>query len=469
MKYVIRKWTLILIVLLALFGSALCIKAHAFSGGNGTPDDPYIITSAAELNAVRHNLTAHFRLGNDVDLTCYLAPGGAGYAKWGAAGWQPIGTWSFSRRCEYVFSGEFDGNGYKITGLWIDRSGWNFVGLFGATENAVIKNLGVEIAIAGNINGHNHVGGLIGWQSSGSIVNTYVMGNVSGNSEWHAGGRYVGGLVGKQYSASVINSHATGNVSGSSDVGGLVGYQHSSSIRSSYATGSVSGASNSNVGGLVGYQRSGSIESSYATGNVTGRIGGGLVGIQGTLGSITNSYATGNVSGDIAGGLVGSQYGSITNSYATGNIGDFYHSRYIGGLAGSQGRGSIKNSYATGNLVGREPGGLVGGWSRDISITNSYRYINLTINGMNPTEYTLTSFFGTIITVPTENMPDGIHGGILTAAQFMTKATYTDNDWLFYPDGPWHWDERGFPKLNIGAEDFPFNFTQTAAHELSVN
>jgi plastocyanin len=42
----------------------------------------------------------------------------------------------------------------------------------------------------------------------------------------------------------------------------------------------------------------------------------------------------------------------------------------------------------------------------------------------------------------------------------MTRETYTDNSWLFRDSTPitglWYWDSRGFPKLSIGTENFPF-------------
>jgi hypothetical protein len=56
--------------------------------------------------------------------------------------------------------------------------------------------------------------------------------------------------------------------------------------------------------------------------------------------------------------------------------------------------------------------------------------------------------------------PNGIHGGTKTMVEIMTKSTYTSSGWLFNDStptrGPWYWDEKGFPKLNLGTEDFPF-------------
>jgi hypothetical protein len=95
---------------------------------DGSLNNPIIITTATQLDDVRNGLNKYYKLGNNIDLIHYLASSGAGYSKWGAAGWMPIG----------IFTGGFDGNGYKITGLWINRN-TVYVGLFGNTNGATIK------------------------------------------------------------------------------------------------------------------------------------------------------------------------------------------------------------------------------------------------------------------------------------------------------------------------------------------
>ena len=450
---------LLLAILLCL---VLPVTAFAFSGGDGSPGNPFIITTAAELDAVRNHLDAHFRLGNDIDLTDYLAPGGDGYAKWGRRGWEPIGGRLRAPRWEPnqpEFSGSFDGNGHVIRNLRIFREDSEGVGLFGRSSGE-IRNLGVEIA-SGIVVGRSDVGGLVGRQQGGSIINSYATGNVSGV------GSDVGGLVGWLQGGSIENSYATGNVRGagiaSGYVGGLVGWLQDGSITNSHATGDVSGSSDE-IGGLVGRQQYGTITNSYATGNVGGyRTVGGLVGWQ-LRGTITNSYATGDVIGGIGvGGLVGSQTGgTITNSYATGRVIGIHN---VGGLAGGIHGSTITNSYAMGNvncidiveLMGNigvsewwmeggptGVGGLIGNWA-DSTITNSFRYQNATISGE----------------VNLADEPDRRHGGIMTADQLMSQATYENNGWQFTPSA-WHWDSRGFPKLNIGTEDWPFPFPYNA-------
>ena len=321
----------LLLGLLAVFSPPAQAAGGNFGGGTGAAGNPYLVEDAADLAAINNDvahLAAYYKLKNDIDLSAWLAPGGPGYND--GAGWVPIGPGaltvngpSFSN----AFTGNFDGAGHKITGLWTNNSRWpyyaNFVyvGLFGCLgENAAVLNLGVEIADAG-INGGGSVGGLAGI-SVGNISNSYATGRVSGAIE-------VGGLVGWQSGGSIINSYASGNVSGSGYVGGLVGHQlpgvgitSEPSINNSYSTGSVSSISvslNGDAGGLVGAQLYGSsITNSYASGSVTAtNSAGGLVGRQLYGGSITNTYATGSVTGShYAGGLVGEQDGgAITASF----------------------------------------------------------------------------------------------------------------------------------------------------------
>jgi len=322
------------------------------------------IANAHQLQLIGMNATtlaANYTLANNINMT-ELMTQASGHWKI-AAGFVPVGGDAAT-----PFTGSFDGRGHTITGLYIDRTATDYVGLFGYTAfGSSVRNVGLTDVL---INGSSFVGGLVG-QNIGTIANSYVTGNVSGNTD-------VGGLVGSN-NGSITNSYATGAVSGTTYVGGLVGENGSGgSITDSYATdtGDVSG--NEWIGGLVG-DNNGSITNSYATGAVSGtKYVGGLVGGNGFGGSITDSYAMGVVSGtlDYVGGLVGyNNNGSlIENSYATGAVSG---SNYVGGLVGENSNSSILNSYATG-IVGDEwgtsgyAGGLVGYNRIGSRITNSY-------------------------------------------------------------------------------------------------
>ena len=201
-----------------------------------------------------------FVLANDIDLSAYST----------GAGWMPIGN----------FKGTFDGNGYVISNLYINRPDRNYVGLFGSTDGTV-KNIGVENI---NIIGKDYVGGLVGFNNGYNISNCYSTGTVRGNLN-------VGGLVGFKYGSSISNCYSTSTVNGKETVGGLVGSTYNGSkINNSYSTGTVRG--DINVGGLVGWNNAGSrINNSYSMGSVSGtNTVGGLVGLNNNSSSVNDSY-----------------------------------------------------------------------------------------------------------------------------------------------------------------------------------
>ena len=260
------------------------------------------VSNCNELQNMKNNLAGRYVLSNDIDCSATSTwDSGKGFA--------PVGDTSAQ------FVGSFDGNGYKITGLTINRPSTSNVGLFGYTQYAAIKNVGLENV---NIKGSSAVGSLVGNSFSSSIVNSYATGSVSIPGVT----TNVGGLVGVNSNSSTItNSYATCSVSGSGAyIGGLVGLNNdSSSITNSYSAGSVAGNSSAgSVGGLVGGNSNSTVTNSYATGSVLGYSSvGGLVGYNNSA-SITNSYSTGLVTGFSAniGGLVGyNSFSTITTSY----------------------------------------------------------------------------------------------------------------------------------------------------------
>ena len=173
-----------------LLGTAIAANAFngAFGGGNGTIATPYIIQDAADLNAVRNKLSAHYKLDRDVNLSAYLSAGGAGYAAWGTSGWLPIGD----NRIQ--FKGSLNGDGHKITGLWINRPSTNCVGLFGYLVGGVnINTLGVEIDNAkGGVKGHDGVGGLVGYNDSSTITACFFNIQTTGQANGVGGGATTG-------------------------------------------------------------------------------------------------------------------------------------------------------------------------------------------------------------------------------------------------------------------------------------
>ena len=241
-----------------------------------------------------------FVLANDIDLSAYST----------GEGWTPIGIYDVINGSTTYFRATFDGNGFVISNLYINRLNDYEQGLFGRVDGAEIKNIGLENV---DVTGMDSVGGLIG---SGDTI--------------------------------ITNCYVIGSVTGYRDVGGLMGYSDGLTITNSCVTGSISGESSS-VGGLVGYGGNAEITilNSCVTGSVSGdEFVGGLIGSGVSSVSITNSYTSGSVSGNdfCIGGLVGQGFGSITNSYATGSV---TGNRDVGGLMGYSDGVVLDNAYYT--------------------------------------------------------------------------------------------------------------------------
>lgn len=291
----------------------------------------------------------------DIDLSIYSGEG-----------WNPIGTSSSS------FTGTYDGGNYVITDLEVKGEGKDYQGLFGYTEEATIRNVGL---IDNTVTGANYVGGLMGMaNSSTTISNSYSTGSVIGT------GNYTGGLLGFALSSKINDSYATGSITGVRYTGGLLGSAISSPISNSYFTGEAKGIGGGYTGGLTGFANDSTISNSYATGSVedAGDNTGGFVG-QYVLGEISNSYATGSVSssGNLVGGFVGMAYNSvnISNSHATGSV---TGANKVGGFVGSANEVTISNSYAIGSVTGDSYTGGFVGIASSSPISNSYWDTNTT-------------------------------------------------------------------------------------------
>jgi len=241
-----------------------------YSGGGGTVDDPYRIATAADLITLGEtpaDYDKHFILTADIDLDPNL-PGRKAFDKAVIAPDTVLDRQSSFQGTP--FTGVFDGGGHIISHLTI--TGVSYSGLFGSlAPGAEIEDLGIlDVKIIGS---GRYIGGLVGWNRSGTVTDCYSTGTISGSS-------YVGGLVGSSYAKTVNQCYSTCTVSGSSYIGGLAGDNYAA-VTQCYSTGAVSGTGSSYVGGLVGYnsgdvahcfwdtQTSGQTTSAAGTGKTT--------------------------------------------------------------------------------------------------------------------------------------------------------------------------------------------------------
>ncbi|MCL5279891.1 MAG: hypothetical protein M1376_08310 [Planctomycetes bacterium] len=330
----------------------LCVlPAQArYGGGLGTAAEPYLISTAAHLNAIGAepgDWDKCFKLTADIDLRDL-----------GATPFRRIGTLHGG-----AFAGVFDGNYKTISNLRLYSEDESYLALFGIVDAAEARIFNVTLRdpdVAGD--GGRYVAALVGLLSNGTIANCHVRGaTIRGTS-------LVGGLIASRVRGAVVTDcTAAGTVRGSSRVGGLIGGNLLGDIVRCQAAGAVWGdASSWSIGGLIGENESGTITVCRACSTVEGNDSvGGLIGNNITA-AVSGCGAEGMVQGHAnAGGLIGQHAGGkITDCYAVAGV---VGTKAAGGLVGYLGPscgcqqyipGFVARSYAAGPVTGTDAGGL---------------------------------------------------------------------------------------------------------------
>jgi uncharacterized repeat protein (TIGR02543 family) len=331
------------------------------------------VSDETELNAVRYNLSHNYILVDNIELTELTLDG--------AKGWTPIGD-----ALTNSFSGIFNGNGHRISGLFIDIAFSSdeeshveiYTGLFGYLTGTV-KNLGVDPADNGikidlyipyqiYSSSGSFVGGIAGYVKNGTIENCYFIGDITSSSSSYDSEAYVGGIAGYVengtiegcYFIGVINSSSSSlKTSSPSYAGGIAGvsygygYGYSFTIKNCYFIGDITSSSSSYstsdsyAGGITGDAGSGTIENCYSMGNITSF-------------STSSRYTFHSYAGGIAGEV---DSVTIKDSYSIGDISsttssttsDSSSSSYAGGIAGKIYGTAIENCYSIGDVTSSSP------------------------------------------------------------------------------------------------------------------
>ena len=234
--------------------------------------------------------------------------------------WYPIG------KSGHPFTGKFDGNGKRITGLKVSRAE-DEVGFFGLIgKGGLVKDLSVTGTVAAT-GGVSQTGGIAGAMADAGggearnarITDCFFTGSVSGNIQ-------VGGIVGCVGLHNVVER--CGNdaaVTGAQQVGGIAGANSYGEVRYSRNKGSV-GTENVtvNAGGVIGeVQNYAEVVGCYNTGSVTGKdYLGGVAGKVYVASAPLGCYNVGTVDATVhCGGAFGS-YGG--DDYILIKQGSFY-------------------------------------------------------------------------------------------------------------------------------------------------
>lgn len=245
--------------------------AESFAGGDGTKENPYLISNGSQLALLMKDINdtvdesnqttagKYYRLTNDIVLNDI-----SDFSEWETQ--PPKNKWTSGGAVVdnkiLGFAGYFDGGHYDIYGIYVD-SEENNSGLFGYLYNGQIKNLGIKYAY---VSGKKNTGALVGHARARSST-VYISGCKVENSVVK-GTSNVGGICGfvESFQKKVIVQYSSfdGEVSSTGKgAGGIVGlagaYGVSYKYDDNYAikvtdcinTGNISG-SGTGVGGIVG-------------------------------------------------------------------------------------------------------------------------------------------------------------------------------------------------------------------------
>ena len=129
--------------------------------------------------------------------------------------WLPIGSWGSVPNTYNGYTGEFDGGGHTVSGLYFNDETKAPVGLFGMADGAYIHDVGVKDSY---FRGKSHVAGICGDLASGRMENCWNAATVQ------AVNGTAGGMAGSCWrSASMSDCHNTGKVAEGAFCGGVCG------------------------------------------------------------------------------------------------------------------------------------------------------------------------------------------------------------------------------------------------------
>ena len=254
-KWLVTMLLLVMAILMPYEGAWAQTKP---TRGNGSVDNPYEISSAAELAWFRDYVNyesqyASATLTEDIDLSefCHAADAATNTEE---LSWDPIGNGR-------MYCGTFDGNGKTIRNLYINST-IMYKGFFGYANSGSIKNITFDNAKVKNTH-YNATGILTGAFEKCTIENIKTLANCSVEGTYNTGG------IAGTGTGNISNCENRAMVNGTNNVGGIVGNSSDNTISSCANYGAVTGTE-SNVGGIVGYFSSGTMQNSANYGDISG-------------------------------------------------------------------------------------------------------------------------------------------------------------------------------------------------------
>ncbi|MBO4263851.1 MAG: hypothetical protein J5871_04145, partial [Bacteroidales bacterium] len=314
------------------------LSKAAFSGGNGTETDPYLIAKAEDLQALASYVNGeqsaayrqkHYCQTADIDLHAQ------GY-------FTPIG-----HTADHAFTGQYDGGFHTITGLGIRNTGTKPSALFGhCGSGSVLRGIRLQDVKIQTTSGY--AAAVVAYDDAGEVRDCSAQGSI----------------------------RSTGNIDNLSYTGGIAGRASRAQFTDCSFQGSIVASSN-HAGGIIGEAENGctirdcrflagsSLQCNYYGGGITGAAGGADTEISGCVceGDVSTS-------GWNAGGIAGVLYQGIISDCVQSNVSTVFSNQYnAGGIAGSLHTNSTGKNFAAqvagcavyGDICGQhQVGGIAG-------------------------------------------------------------------------------------------------------------
>ncbi len=248
--------------------------ATAWTQGDGSEQNPFLIENEAQLSHLQQTVTAgetyqgkYFRMTADLDMGGKQMPSIGHYNEYTTQENPEL------VRESKVFRGTFDGDFHTIDNLTIVSNNAEAtlggLGLFAVSypETRICNlTLGQGVTVEGSE--FDNVGGFVGYSAGGNVENCRILGTVNG------GGMNVGGIVGSvEESMTITGCVNAGRLVGHSFAGGIVGYANLSKIQNCYSSAVISCPLASWVGGILGWAVESTVNNCYAIGPVEAEVG----------------------------------------------------------------------------------------------------------------------------------------------------------------------------------------------------
>lgn len=230
-----------LLLTLVLCFTALPISAFAvtppnefLSGGSGTQDDPWLISTAADLKALANYINSGKAADCDIDGCGEDIGNFHGYYFKQTADidlqgveWDPIG---YDGEENSYFAGNYDGSNYVIRNAAFDgkdNDSRNCVGIFGWVYQGSVSNLHIEnVAFSSSGFASQYVGGLAGVVFDSSITNCSVKNSTLSSARTIRNTTRAGALIASVAGGTIKECSAENNqVISTSYAGGLIAEQ----------------------------------------------------------------------------------------------------------------------------------------------------------------------------------------------------------------------------------------------------